>query len=355
MRVALISHGNFWHVVPALEYIRDAGMEAHWVQFAPGPEGLRPEGVTVHELYGGTGSRAGYVAAGLRCRALFRRLEPDLVWAHYATSGGLVAWLSGARDYAITLHGSDLLERANHWLGRWVLRCSFSRCRVFNPVSEHMVEPLLALGVDAASVVTCSHGITPEDFPFRPHLPEPHGPLRLICTRLLKTGVYDIPTLLEAVARLKAEGTEVRCLLAASGPAEETFRALAGRLGLQAEVVFGGGYEKEQLPALFRDHDLYVSTTHWDGTSISLLEAMASGIYPVVSDIPANTTCLGGRLTAGLFAPGDVDGLVETLRSTLESSRLQDALAANRARVVECFDTRANFDRLFAAFREALS
>ena len=354
MRVALISHGNFPHVVPALEYMREAGMEVHWVQFAPGPEALRPAGVTVHALHGGSASRLGYLAAGLRCRGLFRRLAPDLVWAHYATSGGLVAWLSGARGYALTVHGSDLLERSTHWLGRWVLRRSFSRSGLVNPVSAHMVGALRAMGIGADAIVPCSHGVATEHFPYQPHAPPPAGPLRLLCTRALVAGVYDIPTLLEAVARLKRKGTDVQCLLAATGPEEPALRAQVERLGLEQEVVFGGGYERSQLPALFRDHDLYVSTSRWDGMSISLLEAMASGIYPVVSDIPANESCLGERGGAMLFRPGDVDGLVDAIRAAREVSRPEDALAANRDRVVEHFDTRRNLDRLFGAFRAAL-
>jgi glycosyltransferase involved in cell wall biosynthesis len=42
------------------------------------------------------------------------------------------------------------------------------------------------------------------------------------------------------------------------------------------------------MPDLLTKADIYVSTSLYDGTSVSLLEAMASGCFPVVSDIPSN-------------------------------------------------------------------
>jgi glycosyltransferase involved in cell wall biosynthesis len=44
----------------------------------------------------------------------------------------------------------------------------------------------------------------------------------------------------------------------------------------------------EEMPRLLSGTDIYVSTSLDDGTSISLLEAMASGAFPIVSDIPSN-------------------------------------------------------------------
>jgi glycosyltransferase involved in cell wall biosynthesis len=53
-------------------------------------------------------------------------------------------------------------------------------------------------------------------------------------------------------------------------------------------IVFVGDVDHQRMPALLRDHHLYVSTSLSDTTSVSLLEAMACGLFPIVSDIPAN-------------------------------------------------------------------
>jgi glycosyltransferase involved in cell wall biosynthesis len=42
------------------------------------------------------------------------------------------------------------------------------------------------------------------------------------------------------------------------------------------------------MPNLLSQSDIYVSTSPYDGTSVSLLEALASGAFPVVVDNPSN-------------------------------------------------------------------
>jgi glycosyltransferase involved in cell wall biosynthesis len=68
------------------------------------------------------------------------------------------------------------------------------------------------------------------------------------------------------------------------------------------------------LPGFLRAADVYVSASSSDGTSSSLLEAMASGLYPVVSDITANRPWVEHGKNGLLFAVGDAASLAEALR-----------------------------------------
>jgi glycosyltransferase involved in cell wall biosynthesis len=59
-------------------------------------------------------------------------------------------------------------------------------------------------------------------------------------------------------------------------------------LNIDSSVEFLGRVPHEEMVNLLSKADIYVSTSHYDGTSVSLLEAMGSGAFPIVTDIPAN-------------------------------------------------------------------
>jgi len=100
-------------------------------------------------------------------------------------------------------------------------------------------------------------------------------------------------------------------------------------------VTFLDGYTQEQLPRILSEADIYVSATSFDGTSISLLEAMASGAFPVVSDIAGNREWLTGRGDSLLFDPNKTLQLTRCLElAILNKSLREKAVDINRQRVI---------------------
>lgn len=353
MRVALIGHGSMIHAVPYLKCMVEAGIDTHWLKIAPGD--VEVPGVQVHRCHGrgshGTPfGKLDYFVSGRRARKILKRIQPDVVNAHYASSGGLVAWLSGYRPYAVTIHGSDLLERSRTFLGRALLRRIFAAAGLVNPVCNHMVPALERLGVPRGRIMVMPFGIEIDRFPFRPPSPDPAGGLRIICTRSLRAPVYDIPTVIRALAEANSRGLDARLTLAAGGDQQRAFQALAAELGVERAVDFRGGYRPDELPGLLAEHDVYVSASLWDGASLSLMEAMACGIFPVVSDIPANHEWLEHGRDGLLFPTGDwlrlagqlasLPGRWDFVRRAVEANRRTVEARADRAVNLRSFTER---------------
>lgn len=360
MKVCLISHGNMVHVLARLRAMVELGWDVHWFQIAAGQ--YEVPGVTVHRLFDspkmtlGFIDKVSYLRAAWRARSRLAELEPDVVWPHYISSGGLVAWLTGWPRYCVTIHGSDLLERSRTVWGRMVLRRILARAVLVNPVAEHMSEKLVQLGVPTEKIYAKTHGIPMGEFPFQPGATDDTGVLKIVCTRTFNSPLYDIPTLLRAVANLARDGRECRVLLAATGPLEAEFRRLTAALKIEGMVEFGGGYRREELPAIFSEHDIYVSTSLWDGTSISLLEAMACGILPVVSDIPANRPLIRDGENGFLFAPGDDEQLAERIVAAGQvGGERRRILAGNRKLVEDVGDQEKNLASLMRRVEESLA
>lgn len=100
--------------------------------------------------------------------------------------------------------------------------------------------------------------------------------------------LYDVETLVRAFEGVRSTLREGVLLLAGGGSRTPVLRAMVEDAGASDAVIFLGELEGEQLASLYRTADVYVSTSTVDGSSISLLEAMASGAVPVVTDIPGN-------------------------------------------------------------------
>jgi len=354
MTFALISRGNINHAVPYLRHMVAAGVDVHWLQIAPGIDEL-PH-VTIHRCYGKASyrsnfSKLSYFGAGRLARKVLEDISADVVNAHYASSGGVVAWLSGFRPYAVTIHGSDLIERSRSVLGRFFLKRVFRQAALVNPVCEHMVPTLNRLGVPDDRIFVMPFGIDLPVFDYQPREKRFSEGLRLICTRALRSAVYDIPTLLRALAEVRRRGVDASLTLAATGKLQKDFEALADKLGISESVVCLGGYAQQDLPAIFARHDVYVSASLWDGASLSLMEAMACGIFPVVSDISANREWLTDGMDGLLFRVGDYIQLADILQGI--SSR-KDMVVKAVAKGRKTVEARADRVKNLSLFTERL-
>ena len=75
--------------------------------------------------------------------------------------------------------------------------------------------------------------------------------------------------------------------------------------GLQNQVYLGGQVNQDDLPEIYRAADLYVSASHSDGSSVSLMEALGCGLPVLVTDIPSNREWVTEEAQGWLFADND--------------------------------------------------
>jgi len=352
MRICFISMGTFTHIGPYLDYFKQAGHDVHFIAMSPGPErGVPMYNVGLGRRYSETEGKWKYPISMLRAKRLVKTLKPDIVHAHYATSCGLTALMCGFHPTVVTAHGSDLTTGIKSRLWRPLLRKIFTFADCVNTVSKDLEEMAISLGIEPDKIETLTLGIDTDTFTFTDR-PEkiPSGPIRLLCTRRLEP-VFDHPTIIAALARLKEKGIDFRMTFIGDGSSRDTLRQQAGHAGLNGCVTFAGRVPNNDLPDIIRRHDIYLSASHWDGTSLSLLEAMATGLFPIVSDIQANAAWLRHNVDGLLFKVGDADDLAGCIMQLVEHpQRAAGAARRNRLKVIESADRKNNMRRLEKIF-----
>jgi len=287
-----------------------------------------------------------YSLAVPRLGTLLREFAPEVVNAHFLPNYGWMAARAGARPLALTTLGSDVLmvpsrSPLHAWRTRWVLR----RGDAVTADAVMLAEAIQRFGVPAARILTVPFGIEPERFATA--VARPAAPVRVLSSRRLEP-VYDIETLVRAWQRLAPEERAAMQLrIAGSGSSEPSLRERAAAL----PVEFLGWLAMADLDRELRAAHVYVSTSLSDSTSVSLLEAMAAGCLPVVSDIPANREWIEAGANGLLFPCGDDAALAEALRRAAGDAALRDRAAArNRSIIAARADWRVNMGQVETLF-----
>jgi len=159
--------------------------------------------------------------------------------------------------------------------------------------------------------------------------------------------VYAIEVLVRAFAAVLGQRPRARLLLLGDGSREASIRSIVNDLGLDAVVHAPGRVNQDHLPDYFRLADVYVSSALSDGTSVSLLEAMACGLPVVVTNAFGNPEWVEEGVNGALATPGSVDALATAMLSIpVRPADKAGMRAANVAKARNRADWDANFPAL---------
>lgn len=153
------------------------------------------------------------------------------------------------------------------------------------------------------------------------------GAPHLVVTRNLET-IYDIPTAIRCFARVREVHPEARLTVAGSGPERAACEGLVAELGLGEAVTFAGRIDNDHIAALYAEADVAVNPSTVDNMPISILEAFASGVPVVTTDVGGIPFIAEHERSALLVPPGDPRAMADAVLRLLADSSLAARLAA---------------------------
>ena len=130
--------------------------------------------------------------------------------------------------------------------------------------------------------------------------------------------VKDQSTLLHAAAEFMRECPNVRVRIIGTGSLEQHLRDLASNLQITHRVDFAGAVAHDRLPTWYRRADLFVQSSRHEGEGMAVLEAAATGI-PIVGTDVGVLSALAGQGAAIAVPTGDAKALAGAMRRALSS------------------------------------
>jgi len=164
---------------------------------------------------------------------------------------------------------------------------------------------------------------------FTPRSSSPASPCEsphLVVTRNLEP-LYDIPTALRAFAIVREKRPTARLTVAGGGPDRDMLVALAHELHVGPHVTFPGRLEPDQIAKLYLEADVCLNASLHDNMPNSLLEALASGVPVVSSDVCGIPFLVEHQKTALLVPPRDPDAMARAVLELLDNPVLAEQLA----------------------------
>ncbi len=180
------------------------------------------------------------------------------------------------------------------------------------------------------------------------------APIVLCVSRLVP--IKNVSLFVDAMAVVHRARPDVRGVVVGDGPLEGALKQRANALGLGDAVRFEGYVEQRDLPAWYRAADVFVLSSDFDNSPNVVLEAMASGLAVVATDVGGVSDFVEAPSGGALVAKGDAESMgARILDFVNNEGKRRSAGAFNRQRATTKFSWRTSAEQLLAAYQRVVA
>ncbi|PMG49638.1 glycosyltransferase [Shewanella sp. 10N.286.52.B9] len=225
------------------------------------------------------------------------KLNPKIVHAHYYSSYGVILSLMPfVKNKFLSVWGSDINNlNFDNFFFKWFYRFSLSRFKYINSAAQHLSKKIESLNINPVVIIeTYQYGITmiPDKLNFQKDKPSNYT-VSFFSPRNFDK-LYRIDSVISVFKKLLV-AKNMNAVLHIYGRGNESETKYIKGLCDHPNVKFMGFVSQEEIVEAAIKNDIVVSFPDRDGTPLSLLEAVAYGCYPVLSDIQANHNCFSTK------------------------------------------------------------
>ena len=328
MRICYLANAASIHTDRWVRYFAERGHEIHVISF----ENARIERTTIHVLKLPVLVKNAVfplkMASTHRIKSLLKRIKPDILHAHYVTNYGLFGALCNFKPFIITAWGSDIFTVKTEsplirWIKKFIKICVARKADIITVDSKSLKKEIIKLGVPLEKIKLISHGVSVNEFNPNKKSPEfrkilgipPHSSI-ILSTRNLEP-VYNVETLIQAIPHIIKFKPNVHFLIIGDGTQKKNLQEIAKHLMTEKHVTFIGKVPHEKVAEFLANSDIYVSTALSDSTSVSLLEAMASQLPVIVTDLEGNKEWIKNKVNGFIIPRADPKTLAEKILQLL--------------------------------------
>ena len=303
-------------------------------------------------------------------RRVIKEVKPDLIHAGPIQNCAFLAALSGFRPILAMSWGYDLvMDAESSWWMKQVTSYTLRRSAFFTSDAKVSRDKAVAFGMNPEKTVIFPWGTDIEHFaPKKEERRKKADANRksqtvnrkssivnrqsvtLFCSRTWES-IYGVDVLAKAFVKVAASHPNVNLILLGGGSQGAHIRQILMKGGALDRVHFGGQVGQKDLPRWYHMADIYISPSRVDGSSVTLMEALASGLPCLVSDIPGNKEWIEYGVNGWLFRDGDADDLADKILRAVKNKRSLPRIGqAARATAEAKADWKKNFQTLLRIY-----
>ena len=261
----------------------------------------------------------------------------DIIHAQWILSGLAGVMLKGEKPLILTTRGADMESRG--FITNQIVKYVLNNCDYITPNNEHQVKPIRELVTKP--VETVPNGIDTKLFgtkfndrkKYRKELNLPERKTILFVGWLIPR--KDPETLIRAFTKLKLDLTKLQLIIMGSGVLESDMKKLAGELNIADRVIFAGSKSPEEMYMWYGAANLFVLPSLSEGRPNVILEAMASELPIVATNIGGTNELIKDGKNGLLIPVKNPDALAEAITKIMSSKALTIELGKAARRDIE--------------------
>jgi glycosyltransferase involved in cell wall biosynthesis len=345
VRICYLANASLVHTHRWVRYFVERGHEIHVISF----ENAQIEGTTVHVLklpvLVENATFALKMASIYRIKSLIKRIDPDILHAHYVTNYGLFGALCNFNPFVITAWGSDVLiipeARFTSMTKKPIAKYALRKADLITCDAEHMKEAMRRLGIAPEKITIIYFGVDTRKFSPGEKSEELRAKLGIydspsvISLRNLEP-LFDVESLIKSIPLVLEEIPKSKFVIAGKGYEEKRLRELAKTLGVSDNVKFIGFIQNDKLPQYLNSMDVCVSTSLSDaGIAASTAEAMACELPVIVTDVADNRKWVEDGVNGFLVPIKDPKFLAKKIIYLLQNEMMRKKFGKVNRKIIE--------------------
>lgn len=249
---------------------------------------------------------------------LLDKIRPDIVDIHMQHHYGLPVVLR-RYPYTLTSWGLEVLKLPEAgFLKKKLAIITANMARKITVDARCLKEIWVSMGIPESKINVIPFGVDLSTFNpnvkgsfIRKNLRIMKDDIAIISTRPFYKSHYNIECLIKAIPLILKRCQNAKFIIKGTGPLKIYLENLVNKLNVSNHVRFVGLTSHYEMAQYLAAADIYVSTAFIDTTSVSLLEAMACGLPPIVTDIAGNKEWINDEVNGLLFPPENSIALSE--------------------------------------------
>ncbi|AFH49784.1 Glycosyltransferase [Ignavibacterium album JCM 16511] len=288
--------------------------------------------------------------------SLVKKIKPDIIHSHYASSYGLLGALTNFHPFFVSVWGNDVFDfPKKSSLHKWILKFVLKKADRIYSTSKVMANETKLYTSKEIGIIP--FGVDTEVF-------KPITISKMFDEDTIVLGTvkslsykYGIEYLLEAfkIIKEKLPDKKIKLLLVGDGILKSSLQKKAEELKISNDVVFYGSVPHNKVPEIYNLIDIAVFPSVWESFGVSNLEAAACEKPQVASNVGGFPEIIDDGVTGFLVEPGNPKDIADKVIELINDKSLRIKMGrAARKKVVEEFNWNNNVEQMISEYQKVI-
>jgi len=342
MKLLILGDAQNPHIQRWVGYFIKRDYEIHIISF----QSCKIDGVNIHHVRTPNfliisqitrlWRKIGYLFVINKVRKLIFSIAPNILHAHWSTSYGLLAAVSGFHPLIISTWGRDIIDSPrDSWIIKKIVQYNLSKADAITATSLFLQTKTQPYVKTRQIVRHIAFGVDTKKFIVKSELINKNT----ICIGTVKSleEKYGISYLIRAFAQVKLQIENVELIVVGSGSMLHELVKLAENLNINNSITFVGKIENDGVVDYLHKMDIFVVPSISDSETfgVSAVEASACGLPVIASNIGGLPEVVINGKTGFLVKPKDIDDLTEKLLMLINDKPMRKIMGEKGRHYVE--------------------